>query len=194
MNMDTKSPITEWDEVFNKMSHEELKKYMATPETSNFELLKLASKVEKKNSKEDMPDLMKVFLKALKKRRLKYEVGGDTVSFTYRRKLFIANLDFEDEFIIINFLHKIFIDKDDDAKLSMLGKAINATNKVCSVNTYYEGECDNNVDFIYVKSHFCINFVVHNPNFESELRIALEDFYNAQYILKGLMKRRRTRK
>jgi hypothetical protein len=147
--------------------------------------------VERKSAKEDMPDVLKVFLKALKKHRLKYEVGGDTVRFTYRRRHFFARLDFEEDFIIIDFFHKTIVDKEDEVKLSMLRKAINATNRVCSVNTFYEGEDDNSIDFIYVKSHFCINFVVNNPNFELELRIALDDFFNAQYIMKGLMKRKR---
>jgi len=160
---DTKSTSLNWEETIKDISNEKLRKYIAKPETFNSKMLKLAAKQDRKNAEKNAPLTMKVFLKALKKRRLKYELNDHWVVFTYMRNKFLADLDFEEDFVIIDFFHNFFIDKDDEAKLNQLRKVCNATNKVCRVNTFYEWEDDEEIDFIYVKSHYTIPFCSSKP-------------------------------
>ena len=183
----TESLKNDWEEAIGKMRNEELQRIWVDPETLNPEMLKLAAKQDRKNTEKNAPLTMKVFLKALKKRRLKYELNDHRVVFTYMRNKFLADLDFEENFVIIDFFHNIFIDKDDEAKLNQLRKVCNATNKVCRVNTFYEWEEDDEIDFVYVKSHYTIPFVAQNPNFEMELYMILSNFLSAQHLVKNLM-------
>ena len=170
----TKLPTPGLEETIKEMGNEELQKYIADPEAFNPELLMLAAQVEEKNDKKDMPEVLKVFLKALRKRHLKYKLNGHKVEFTYRRRKFFANLDFEDDFVEINFPHNIYVDKENKAKLFRLKRAVNTSNKLCNVSTYYEGEDNDEFDFVFVVSNTIIGYVSENPIFESELFLTLE--------------------
>ena len=142
------------------------------------------------NNKNQLPqeDTMTVFIKALKKVRCKYEQEGDEVYFTYHRKVFHAKLDCEEDFVIIMFLHDIHVDKEDIAKVSRLERAINGTNIICHVNTFYdENKITGN---IIVGSQSTLFFITQNPNFETELGLTLNDCFTANSLVKALMKRK----
>lgn len=140
------------------------------------------------NNNENMTK--ELFLKALKKKRFKFELvkDGNRVIFTKKKKTFFADLDSKEDFVIINFLHNIYINMEDEPKLSMLRKAVNATNIMCSVTTIYDKNEED--DLIFVLSKGTINFVIDNPNFEMELEMVLNDCLAAQYLMKGFMKKK----
>lgn len=191
--VNTKFPLKEWEETINNMSYEELQEYIADPEICYPEFFEYA-KSRLTEIENNMINVRKVFLNALKRKHIKYELEDDEnrFNFAYHRKRFHAELDCEDDFVSIYFLHDIFISKEDETRLLRLGKAANETNKICHVNTFYE-ESENS-DHFYVVSTTIINFVSQNPNFGMELGIALEDFLDAQYLMKGFMKRKYNRR
>ena len=186
-----KSPKEEWKETINDMSYEELQRCIADPSYYPEYLEYAKSRLAQLES--DMAHVNEVFIKTLKKRRIKYELGDDkdVFFFNYNRKRFRAELDCESDFVIIHFLHDIFINKEDEAKLLRLGKAVNETNKICRVNTIYE---ENEEDgYFFVVSSATILFVSENPNFEMEFKMALESCLTARYVVNELMKRRNKR-
>ena len=190
-NKKNKSPKEEWKDSINNMSYEELQRCIADPSYYPEYLEYAKSRLAQLES--DMAHVYEVFIKTLKKKRIKYELGDDKdiFFFTYNRKRFRAELDCESDFVIINFIHDIFINKEDGAKLSRLGKAVNETNKICRVNTFYE---ENEEDgYFFVLSSATILFVSENPNFEIEFKMALESCLTARYVVNGLMKRRNKR-
>ena len=130
---------------------------------------------------------MTSFYDKLKRRRLKFEVFGEAVTFSYRRRKFLADLDFEDEFVCLTFLHNTVVNKEDEAKLARLRKAVNAANRICRVNSYYD---EDDSEVVFVLSHAAIMFVIDNPHFESELMMDLENCLSAQRIVNGVMKRK----
>lgn len=132
-------------------------------------------------------DAMSIFVKIMKKRHRKYELDGNFVKFIYNRKPFLADIDCEDDFVTIMFLHHIFIDKEDEAKFARLRYAVNRTNVICSVNTFYD-ENETTGDLV-VLSRYTLSFITENPNFEMELSMALDDCIIADDVVKGLMKR-----
>lgn len=146
------------------------------------------------NANNDVNMTKDLFLKALKKKRFKFELvkDGGRVIFTKKKKTFFADLDSEEDFVIIHFLHDIYINMEDEPKLSMLRKAVNATNVMCSVTTIYDKNEED--DLIFVLSKGTINFVIDNPNFEMELEMVLNDCLAAQYLMKGFMKKKNQRK
>lgn len=187
-----KLPLKDWEETINDMSYEELQRCIADscyyPEYLEYAKTRLTQ------LESDMANVYKVFIKTLKKRRIKFELRDDkdTFFFTYNRKRFRAELDCESDFVMIHFLHDIFINKEDGAKLSRLGKVVNATNKICRVNTYYnENEEDG---YFFVVSSATIFFISENPNFEIEFKMTLESCLDARHIVNGLMKRRNNRR
>ena len=187
----SKSPKEEWKENIDIMTYEELQRCIADPNYYPEYLEYAKSRLAQLES--DMAHVNEVFIKTLKKRRIKYELGDDkdVFFFNYNRKRFRAELDCESDFVIIYFIHDIFINKEDEAKLSRLGKAVNETNKICRVNTIYE---ENEEDgYFFVLSSAMIYFVSENPNFEIEFRMALESCLTARYVVNGLMKRRNKR-
>ena len=186
-NKKSKLPFEEWKETINDMSYEELQRCIADPsyypeylEYAKSRLLQLES---------DMAHVYEVFIKTLKKRRIKYELGEDKekISFTYNRKRFWAELDCECDFVIIHSLHDIFIDKDDGDKLTRLRNAVNEINKICGVNTIYEEYEEEG--YFFVISSATIFFISENPNFESEFNMTLQSCLTARDLLKRLMKR-----
>lgn len=134
--------------------------------------------------------VLDVFCKVLRKRHIKYELGGndETIFFTYRRNKFMALLDLEEDFADIVFIHDIFIDKKDETKLARLGRLVNGTNKICPVQTYYEENED--TDFVFVLSRNSINFITQNSKLEIELIISLDGCLLSKDLIKTLMKRR----
>ncbi len=190
-NKKSKLPLEEWKETINDMSYEELQRCIADPSYYPEYLDYAKSRLAQLES--DMANVYEVFIKTLKKRRIKYELGDDKdiFYFTYNRKRFSAELDCESDFVTIHFLHDIFINKDDGVKLSRLGKAVNETNKICRVNTIYEENEEEG--YFFVVSSATILFVSENPNFEIEFKMALESCLTARYVVNGLMKRRNTR-
>lgn len=142
------------------------------------------------NANNEVNMTKELFLKALKKKRWKYELvkDGERVIFTKKKKTFFADLGSEEDFVIINFLHNIYINMEDEPKLLMLRKAVNATNIICSVTTIYDKNEED--DLIFVLSKGTINFVIDNPNFEMELEMVLNDCLAAQYLMKGFMKKK----
>ena len=188
----TKLPLKEWEESINNMSYEELHRSIENPSYCP-EFKELAKnrplELERSNVEIGTNRVLEVFIKALKKRRCKYELmDGDRINFTYHRKKFHAEIDCEDDFVYIYFIHDIFISKEDEMKLLRLGKAVNETNKICRVNTFYEESKD--TDFYFVVSTTTLFFVSQNPNFGMELGMALENCLAAQYLMKGFMKRK----
>ncbi len=179
----TESHMMDWEKTFNKMSQKKLQEIIVGPKALNPEMLKLAVQLERKNAEKNAPLVMKVFLKALKKRCVRYKLNGQNVEFTYRRRQFFADLDLEEDFVIIKFIHNIFIDKRNKAKLLRLKRAVNTSNKLCSASTYYEGENNNEFDFVYVVSSSTIHFIAENPIFESELFVTLEGCLSANDVV-----------
>ena len=137
-------------------------------------------------------DAMSVFVKTLRKWRRKYTQDGDRINFIYDRKQFHADIDCENDSVSLLYVHDIMIDKDDAAKFAKLKMAVNGANVICNVCTFYD---DNNVtDYIMVLSRATIYFVAENPNFEMELRLTLNNFYSADYLVRKVMKRKRNKR
>ena len=187
----SKSPKEEWKDDIDFMTYEELQRCITDssyyPEYLEYARSRLAQ------LENDMAHVYEVFIKTLKKRRIKYELGDekDIFYFIYNRKRFRAELDCEYDFVTIHFLHDIFINKEDGAKLSRLGKAVNEANKICRVNTIYEENEEEG--YFFVLSSATIHFISENPNFEIELKMTLQSCLDARYIVNGLMKRRNKR-
>jgi len=187
----SKSPKEEWKDDIDFMTYEELQRCITDssyyPEYLEYARSRLAQ------LENDMAHVYEVFIKTLKKRRIKYELGDekDIFYFIYNRKRFRAELDCEYDFVTIHFLHDIFINKEDGAKLSRLGKAVNEANKICRVNTIYEENEEEG--YFFVLSSATIHFISENPNFEMEFKMALESCLTARYVINGLMKRRNKR-
>ena len=190
-NKKSKLPLEEWKDRIDFMTYEELQRCIADPNYHPEYLDYAKSRLAQLES--DIAHVNEVFIKTLKKRRIKYELGDDkdVFFFNYNRKRFRAELDCESDFVIIYFIHDIFINKEDEAKLSRLGKAVNETNKICRVNTIYEENEED--DYFFVLSSAMIYFVSENPNFEIEFRMALESCLTARYVVNELMKRRNKR-
>ena len=186
-----KSPKEEWKDSIDIMSYEELQRCIADPSYYPEYLEYAKSRLAQLES--DMAHVNEAFIKTLRKRRIKYELGDDKDEFyfTYNRRRFRAELDCEYDFVTIHFLHDIFINKEDGAKLSRLGKAVNETNKICRVNTIYEENEEEG--YFFVLSSATIHFISENPNFEMEFKMALESCLTARYVINGLMKRRNKR-
>ena len=190
-NKKSKLPLEEWKDRIDFMTYEELQRCIADPNYYPEYLEYVKSRLAQLES--DMAYVNEVFIKTLKKRRIKYELGDDKdiFFFNYNRKRFRAELDCESDFVIIYFIHDIFINKEDEAKLSRLGKAVNEANKISGVTTIYE---ENEEDgYFFVVSSATILFVSENPNFEMEFKMALESCLTARYVVNGLMKRRNKR-
>ena len=185
----SKLPLEEWKETINDMSYEELQRCIADPSYYPEYLEYAKSRLTQLES--DMAHVYEVFIKTLKKRRIKYELGEDQNVFfiKYERQRFRAELCCEDDFVEIVFIHDIFVDKEDTAKLSRLKETINETNKICGVSTFYEENEDSG--YFYVVSSTIINFISQNPNFGMELGISLSSCLSSRYIIKELMKKRR---
>jgi histidinol phosphatase-like PHP family hydrolase len=187
----SKSPKEEWKDDIDFMTYEELQRCITDssyyPEYLEYARSRLAQ------LENDMAHVYEVFIKTLKKRRIKYELGDekDIFYFIYNRKRFRAELDCEYDFVTIHFLHDIFINKEDGAKLSRLGKTVNEANKICRVNTIYEENEEEG--YFFVLSSATIHFISENPNFEMEFKMALESCLTARYVINGLMKRRNKR-
>jgi hypothetical protein len=185
----SKLPLEEWKETINDMSYEELQRCIADPSYYPEYLEYAKSRLAQLES--DMAHVYEVFIKTLKKRRIKYELGEDQNVFfiKYERQRFRAELCCEDDFVEIVFIHDIFVDKEDTAKLSRLKEAVNETNKICGVSTFYE--VDEDSDCYYVVSTTFIDFISQNPNFGMELGISLSSCLSSRYIIKELIKKRR---
>ena len=188
-NKKSKLPLEEWKETINDMSYEELQRCIADPSYYPEYLEYAKSRLAQLES--DMAHVYEVFIKTLKKRRIKYEIGEDQNVFfiKYERQRFRAELCCEDDFVEIVFIHDIFVDKEDTAKLSRLKETVNETNKICGVSTFYEENEDSG--YFYVVSSTIINFISQNPNFGMELGISLSSCLSSRYIIKELMKKRR---
>ena len=171
----SKLPLEEWKETINDMSYEELQRCIADPSYYPEYLEYAKSRLAQLES--DMAHVYEVFIKTLKKRRIKYELGED-------QNVFFIKYEVE-----IVFIHDIFVDKEDTAKLSRLKETINETNKICGVSTFYEENEDSG--YFYVVSSTIINFISQNPNFGMELGISLSSCLSSRYIIKELMKKRR---
>ena len=185
----SKSPKEEWKDNIDAMTYEELQRCIADPSYYPEYLEYAKSKLAQLES--DMAHVYDVFIKTLKKERIKYEIGEDQNVFfiKYERQRFRAELCCEDDFVEIVFIHDIFVDKEDTAKLSRLKEAVNETNKICGVSTFYE--VDEDSDCYYVVSTTFINFISQNPNFGMELGISLSSCLSSRYIIKELIKRKR---
>ena len=185
----SKLPLEEWKETINDMSYEELQRCIADPSYYPEYLEYAKSRLAQLEN--DMAHVYEVFIKTLKKRRIKYELGEDQNVFfiKYERQRFRAELCCEDDFVEIVFIHDIFVDKEDTAKLSRLKETVNETNKICGVSTFYEENEDSG--YFYVVSSTIINFISQNPNFGMELGISLSSCLSSRYIIKELMKKRR---
>ena len=185
----SKAPLKEWKETINDMSYEELQRCIADPEICYPEFLEYA-KSRLTEIENNMINVRKVFLRALKRKHIKYEFEDDEnrINFTYSRKRFHADLDCEEDFVIIYYIHDILISKEDEAKTTRLAKAVNESNKICSVNTFYEER--ENPEFVFVVSKNSLDFISQDPNFDIELGVTLSGCLTAQKIVKGLMKRR----
>lgn len=185
--MINKTVLNEWQEAINNMSYEKLLRSLEDP--SFYQEYKDLVKNRMVEVEKEMAHVYDVFIKTLKKRRIKYELGDDKdiFFFTYNRKRFRAELDCECDFVIIHLIHDIFIDKEEEAKLSRLGKAVNEVNKICRVNTFYEENEENG--YFFVVSSATILFLSENSNFEMEFKMTLESCLTARDLLKMLMKR-----
>jgi len=190
--MEKNKPQQEWEETINDMSYDELQRCIADPGYYPEYLEYAKSRLAQLES--DMAHVNEVFIKTLKKRRIKYELGDDKdiFIFTYNRKRFRAELDCESDFVIIHFLHDIIINKEDEAKLLRLGKAVNETNKICRVNTIYEENVEDG--YFFVVSSATNNFISENPNFDIEFRMTLDSCLDARSFVNRLMKRRNNRR
>lgn len=187
--MINKTILKEWQGAINDMSYEELQRSLEDP--SFYQEYKDLVKNRMAEVEKEMAHVQEVFLKTLKSRRYKYELGEDQNVFfiKYERQRFRAELCCEDDFVEIVFIHDIFVDKEDTAKLSRLKEAVNETNKICGVSTFYE--VDEDSDCYYVVSTTFINFISQNPNFGMELGISLSSCLSSRYLIKELMKRKR---
>ena len=185
--MINKTVLNEWQEAINDMSYEELQRALEDP--NNYQEYKDLVKERMVELEEIKAQVQEIFIKALKKKRWRYELvnDGNRVIFTKKNKNYFADFGYDEDSIFVYSLHKIYINMEDEAKLSVLRKAINATNIICSVTTYYDKDKDG--DNIIVLSKDVINFVIDNPNFEMELAIILEDCLAAQYVVKEFMKK-----
>jgi hypothetical protein len=146
-------------------------------------------RLEKESTEMSGDSTLEVFLKALKKKHWKYELinDGNRIVFTKRKNTFFADRDSEDDFVIIYFLHNIYINMEDDSRLSLLKRAVNFTNTFCGVTTYYDN--NESEDIVFVMSRKTIYFVTENPNFEIELEMVLQDCLAAQFLMKGFIKK-----
>ena len=133
--MINKTILNEWQEAINDMSYEELQRSLEDP--SFYQEYKYLVKNRMAEVEKEMAHVQEVFLKTLKNRRYKYELGEDQNVFfiKHERQRFRADLYCEDNFVGITFIHDVFIDKEDTAKLSRLKEAVNETNKICGVST-----------------------------------------------------------
>lgn len=179
--------LPEWEETINDMSYEELKRCIADsnyyPEYLEYAKFRLAQ------LEIDMAHVYEVFIKTLKKRRIKYELESDNeFFFTYNRKRFKADLDCELDCVMIMFLHDIHVDKENTAKVLRLKEAVNWTNIICNVNTFYDE--NKSTGNIIVASHSSLNYITQNPNFETELIENLNGYFFADSMVKALMKRK----
>lgn len=186
----SKAPLKEWEETINAMSYDELQEYIADPEICYPDFLEYA-KSRLTEIENNMINVRKVFLKALKRKHIKYDLEDDEnkINFTYNRKRFHADLDCEEDFVIIYYIHDILVNKEDEAKITRLEKAVNESNKICGVSTFYEENEDSG--YFYVVSSTIINFISQNPNFGMELGISLSSCLSSRYLIKELMKRKR---
>lgn len=178
----------EWQETIGNMSYEELQRTLE--DSCYYQEYKELVKKRMVELEERKAQVQEMFIKALKKKRWRYELvnDGNRVIFTKKNKNFFADFGYDEDSIFVYSLHKIYINMEDETKLSVLRKAINATNIICSVTTYYDKDKDG--DNIIVLSKGIINFVIDNPNFEVELAIILEDCLAAQYVVKEYMKKK----
>ena len=186
----SKAPLKEWEETINAMSYDELQEYIADPEICYPDFFEYA-KSRLTEIENNMINVRKVFLKALKRKHIKYDLEYDEnkINFTYNRKRFHADLDCEEDFVIIYYIHDILVNKEDEAKITRLEKAVNESNKICGVSTFYEENEDSG--YFYVVSSTIINFISQNPNFGMELGISLSSCLSSRYLIKELMKRKR---
>ena len=177
----------EWQEAINEMSYEELQKSLEDP--SYYQEYKELVKKRMAEIEQEMTHVSEVFIKALKKRRCKYELEDDNkVHFTYSRKKFYAELDLEYDYVSIYFIHDIHVNKEDKSKLSRLISAVNDTNRIGGETTYY---CENtDTGNVFVVSSSILNFISHNPNFEMEFGMALEGCLISRDTVKTFMKRK----
>ena len=187
--MINKTILNEWQEAINDMSYEELQRSLEDP--SFYQEYKYLVKNRMAEVEKEMAHVQEVFLKTHKNRRYKYELGEDQNVFfiKHERQRFRADLYCEDNFVGITFIHDVFIDKEDTAKLSRLKEAVNETNKICGVSTFYEENEDSG--YFYVVSTTIINFVSQNPNFGMELGISLSSCLSSRYLIKEMMKSKR---
>ena len=187
--MINKTVLKEWQGAINDMSYEELQRSLEDP--SFYQEYKDLVKNRMAEVEKEMAHVQEVFLKTLKSRRYKFELGEDQNVFfiKYERQRFRAELCCEDDFVEIVFIHDIFVDKEDTAKLSRLKETVNETNKICGVSTFYEENEDSG--YFYVVSSTIINFISQNPNFGMELGISLSSCLSSRYLIKELMKRKR---
>ena len=187
--MINKTILNEWQEAINDMSYEELQRSLEDP--SFYQEYKYLVKNRMAEVEKEMAHVQEVFLKTLKNRRYKYELGEDQNVFfiKHERQRFRADLYCEDNFVGITFIHDVFIDKEDTAKLSRLKEAVNETNKICGVSSFYEENEDSG--YFYVVSTTIINFVSQNPNFGMELGISLSSCLSSRYLIKEMMKSKR---
>lgn len=187
--MINKTVLKEWQGAINDMSYEELQRSLEDP--SFYQEYKDLVKNRMAEVEKEMAHVQEVFLKTLKRGRYKYELGEnqDVFFIKYERQRFRAELCCEDDFVEIVFIHDIFVDKEDTAKLSRLKEAVNETNKICGVSTFYE--VDEDSDCYYVVSTTFINSISQNPNFGMELGISLSSCLSSRYIIKELIKRKR---
>ena len=111
-----KSPKEEWKDSIDIMTYEELQRCIADPSYYPEYLEYAKSKLAQLEN--DMAHVYEVFIKTLKKRRIKYELGEDQNVFfiKYERQRFRAELCCEDDFVEIVFIHDIFVDKEDTAR------------------------------------------------------------------------------
>ena len=88
--------------------------------------------------------VMERFLKTLRKKRLKYHFAEieNRVCFKKQGMSFFADVDCEEDFVTIYMLHNVLIDMEDEKSLSMMRKAVNATNSLCNITTYYDKDDD----------------------------------------------------
>ena len=179
-------PIKEWEDSLKKMSYEEIQEYISIQGICYPKFLELA----KVKLEEQRNNVVNVFLKVLKRRHCKYEMGKYDNEFlvTYNRKKFCVKLSLEDDSAFIYYIHDIYINKENEAKISCLMKAVNQTNKICHVNTVYL--TDEDTDVVSVASKTSLRLITQNSNFETELMMTLIDCLTARDIVKKLMKRK----
>ena len=139
---------------------------------------KTSKKMEQKKGTRDL------FLETLTKIGCQYETGegeDDLIHFAYQGEDFHASIDDEHSYIFIYDLGWYSVELYDIDEIARLRKAINDSNWENMVTTMFN--IDNESQRMDVISKVAFLFIPEIPDLEGYLRVELNEFFQAHYLV-----------